>query len=114
MVDCCINPACRADFKLLSGGDLYALERRSADTEFFWLCSECASVFDLSLDALGRVGVRQRGDRGEYLRSPHPEGNLRLVTRAVRSLPWRDDTPASERPMMEDSGEWGGLVREHG
>jgi len=34
MINDCFNPACRAEFRSLSGGDLYALERRSADTEF--------------------------------------------------------------------------------
>jgi hypothetical protein len=109
MVDCCVNPACGAEFKQLSGGDLYAIERRSADTEFFWLCSRCAAVFDVCLGAAGKVGLRRRGARGKA-RSPHPEGNLRLVTRGLRSLPPRDDTPASERPMIEGSGEWGCLA----
>ena len=62
MVSCCVNPACRAEFKLLNTGDLYALERRSADTEFFWLCFACALVVAPGLDAMGGVSVRTRSD----------------------------------------------------
>ena len=62
MVSCCVNPACRTEFKLLNTGDLYALERRSADTEFFWLCSACVPVVALGLDAMGGVSVRPRSD----------------------------------------------------
>lgn len=41
MVSCCVNPACRTEFRSLNTGVLYAAERGSADTEFFWLCSAC-------------------------------------------------------------------------
>jgi hypothetical protein len=109
MVGSCVNPACGAEFKQLSGGDLYALERRASDTEFFWLCSGCAAVFDLWRDVSGKVGLRRRGAGGR-MRSPQPDGNLRLVTRGLRSLPRRDDSPASGRPMISCTGEWGGLA----
>jgi hypothetical protein len=92
MVNRCVNPACREEFKLLNAGDLYAHEKRYANTEFFWLCSSCTSRFDLRLDPLGRVTLRPRGDR---VLPPHPDGNLRLISRAVR--------PA--RPNAVPSGE---------
>ncbi len=57
MVSCCANPPCRIEFKLLNGGDLYALERRSANTEFFWLCSACVPMVALRLDAMGGVSL---------------------------------------------------------
>lgn len=41
MASRCVNPACRTEFKFSNTGDLYALERRSADTGFFWLCFAC-------------------------------------------------------------------------
>ena len=62
MVSCRVNPACRTEFKPLNTGYLYALERRSADTEFFWLCSACALVVALSLDVTGGVSVRARSN----------------------------------------------------
>ncbi len=88
MVSCCVNPACRTEFKLLNTGDLYALERRSADTEFFWLCSACVPVVALGLDAMEGVSVRPRSDvRRPQL--PHLDSRLRLVARSsVGRTPW--------------------------
>jgi hypothetical protein len=37
MIERCVNPTCRTEFNLLNAGDHYAYDRRSADTEFFWL-----------------------------------------------------------------------------
>jgi hypothetical protein len=88
MVSCCVNPACRTESKLLNKGYLYALERRSADTEFFWLCSACALVVEMSLDEMGGVSVRPRsGTRHPQL--PHLDSRLRLVARpSVEQTPW--------------------------
>jgi hypothetical protein len=94
MVNRCVNPACREEFKLLNAGDLYAHEKRYANTEFFWLCSACASRFDLRLDSLGRVTLRPRGDRAL---PPHPEGTLRLISRAVRPPARPHAVPSGER-----------------
>ena len=94
MVNRCVNPACREEFKLLNAGDLYAHEKRSADTEFFWLCSTCASRFDLRLDPMGRVSLRPRGGRPL---PPHPEGLLRLVSRAVAPTPRSQAMPSGEK-----------------
>ncbi len=58
MVKQCVNSSCREEFKLLNGGDLYALERRTANTEFFWLCPACAREYELYLDPTGTVSVR--------------------------------------------------------
>jgi hypothetical protein len=104
MVDCCVNPECRADFRQFNSGDLYALERRAANTEFFWLCSECAPQFDLLLDVAGRLSFRPRGERG--LRRPdNPDRNLRLVSRAATRNPWRDAVPADEPRAFRKFGE---------
>ena len=108
IVNCCLNSVCRAEFKLLNDGDLYAFERQCADTEFFWLCSACASEFDLYLDRTICVSLRPKGDKGQ---APHPDGTLRIVARAERSIPSRPAMPADDSATAtEDSGEWGGLA----
>jgi hypothetical protein len=80
MVSCCVNPACRTEFKLLNTGYLYALEKRSADTEFFWLCSACALVVAPGLDAMGGVSVRPRSD-ARHPQLPRLDSRLRLIAR---------------------------------
>jgi hypothetical protein len=87
MISCCVNPACRAESKSLNTGDIYAVERRSADTEFFWLCSACVPVLALSLDPIGSVSVGPRCDAG-HLQGPHPDGRLRLLYGPVEHTPW--------------------------
>jgi hypothetical protein len=96
MVNCCANPACCVEFKLLNGGSLYALERRTVDTEFFWLCPACSSTFDLRLDAKGRTVVMSQGEIS-HARRPCPDGDLRLVSRPTRRLRWQHTTPSGER-----------------
>ncbi len=76
MVSCCANPPCRIELKLLNGGDLYALERRSADTEFFWLCSACVPIVALRLDAMAGVSARPRSDAPR----PHPPHSASSVS----------------------------------
>jgi hypothetical protein len=87
MVSRCVNPACHAEFRSLNTGDIYAVERRSADTEFFWLCSACVPLVALSLDSTGSVSVEPRGD-AERLHEPHPDSRLRLVYSPVEHTPW--------------------------
>jgi len=96
MVDRCVNPECRAEFRLLSAGDLYAHERRSADTEFFWLCSTCASKFDLYLDPSGCVSVKARCAIRKTA-PPSPDGDLRLVSRSTQPAHRPPTLPSSER-----------------
>ncbi len=94
MLKRCVNPACREEFKLLNGGDLYALERRSDNTEFFWLCSECAVNFDLYLDPAGCVSIRL-WNAINHAQPPHPDANLRLISRQTRPRP--NAMPSGER-----------------
>jgi hypothetical protein len=94
MVSYCVNPSCRAESKVFDMGDLYALERRSADTEFFWLCSDCVPVVALCLDPLGSVLVRPQSDTVRP-QPPHPDGYLRLVTHRKLGAPWRRGSLAS-------------------
>ena len=105
MVNRCSNRDCRAEFKVLNGGDLYAYERRSADTEFFWLCSVCASGYDLYLDPKGRIEVRARNPAHQG-RPPHPDGSLRLISRSIRPTLRPNTMPSGVRvssfvPILE-------------
>src|ERR1700688_3775721 len=86
MISCCVNPACRTEFRLFNTGTLYALERRSADTEFFWLCSACVPRVALCLDPTGCVSVRPRCDAVRP-QPPHPDGYLRLVAQRKLRTP---------------------------
>ena len=94
MVNRCANSVCRAEFKLLNAGDLYAHEKLHSDTEFFWLCSPCASGFNLRLDAMGSVQLRPRGERAL---PPHRDGSLRLISRAVRPASLLHTMPSGEQ-----------------
>jgi hypothetical protein len=87
MVSYCVNPACRREFRLLNTGDLYALERRSADTEFFWLCSACVPVVAVCLDTMGCISVRPRSETGRT-QIPYPDYRLRLVYCPIERTPW--------------------------
>jgi hypothetical protein len=62
VINHCVNPDCRAEFKVFSTGNLYALEKRSADTVFFWLCSTCAPKIVVGLAPTGSVTVKPRSD----------------------------------------------------
>jgi len=94
MVKRCVNSTCHEEFKLLNGGDLYALERRSANTEFFWLCPACSCEYELYLDPTGMVTVQARC-LIHRVPPPHPDANLRLISRLTRPRP--DTMPSGER-----------------
>lgn len=87
MVTSCVNPVCRNEFRLLNTGNFYALERRSADTEFFWLCSACVPLVALSRDPMGCISVSPQSTVRP--KPPHPDGNLRLVAQPKLRAPWR-------------------------
>jgi len=96
MVNCCVNPACHEEFKLLNAGDLYAHERRSTGTEFFWLCARCAASLDLYLDPAGSVAVRPQNATNRA-QPPHPDGDLRLVSQSRKPAPRPRTMPSGER-----------------
>jgi hypothetical protein len=87
MVNRCVSPGCQEQFKCFTAGELYALDRRSADTEFFWLCPVCASHFVVFLEPAGRVGVKPKAEFRSPER-PDPERRLRLVTPRSVGTPW--------------------------
>ena len=96
MVQHCFNAACRQEFQLLHAGDLYAMERKSGDTEFFWLCSDCASRFELRLNFSGFVTLSDvRASRAT--RRPSAESELHLISRCARPAPRLDSRPTGER-----------------
>jgi len=94
MLKRCVNPACHEEFRLLNGGDLYALERQSANTEFFWLCRACAREFELYFDSTGYVSIRERS-LVQHVPPPRPDVNLRLISRMTRPRP--NTMPSGER-----------------
>jgi hypothetical protein len=104
VVDCCANPGCDADFRLFHSGDLYALERHTADTEFFWLCSECAPQYDLLLSAEGRVSFHPRSE-GRRGRPANPDSTLRLVSSDTHGFPWGNSTPVDGPRALRKLGE---------
>src|SRR5579863_3730884 len=106
MVNVCVNPACGTEFRLLNTGDLYAIEKPSAQTEFFWICAECASRFSLYLDPEGVPVLRSRGDP-EQTHPPRLQARLRLVAHARRHMPWQNAVPAGTGPRFDTSGAWG-------
>jgi hypothetical protein len=106
MVNSCVNPACRTQFRLLHSGDLYVIERPATATGLFWICSDCASSFRPYLNADGKVSFEPRED-GAQERSPQLQATLRLVAHARRHMPWRHDVPAGLGPMTNLPGAWG-------
>ena len=79
MVNSCVNPDCGNELKTLNAGHFYAVERRSANTELFWLCPTCVTGFIFCLDLKNSPVVRPRSDR-ELRRPPHPDSRLLLVS----------------------------------
>ena len=104
MVKHCINAVCKAEFKLFHTGYLYAHERPKHDTEFFWLCSDCATQVAPYIDETNEVRVRPRA-RGTSFLPPRQGGDLRIVSGPPRRIPWRQNAPANEPqpPMMAGS-----------
>jgi hypothetical protein len=87
MVSSCINPACHTELKLLGSGDLYALERRSMDTEFFWLCAACVPLVSLVLDLTGSVSVGHKF-LTRLRQRPDPETRLTWVYSPLERTSW--------------------------
>ena len=79
MIDSCANPNCRTELKNLNTGHLYAVETRSANTEFFWLCATCAVGLTMCLGLDGSTIVRPRSDGGNR-RPPQRDNRLLLVS----------------------------------
>ncbi len=87
MVKRCINPECRNEFRRLHTGDLFALEADSADTQFVWLCAECAPKFALKVDAAGLLSVGLRSGIART-HSQDFRTRLRLISVHGYDSPW--------------------------
>ena len=106
MVSHCINPTCHTELKKLTTGSLYAFEKRSANTEFFWLCSTCVPLVDLFLDLTGTVTVGRRFISGLRMK-PSVDRQLRLVYSALERRPWQRAGVARESTL--ETNDAGGL-----
>ncbi len=93
MINRCVNPDCGTELKVFNIGTLYALERRSVNTEFFWLCPACEPTVALCLDSKGSVVVKSRSGN-EHHQPPHPENRLRLISRVAERRPWLEASRA--------------------
>jgi hypothetical protein len=65
MVSECANSHCSAQFLYFGEGQLVAVPRHSnfssqSRVEFFWLCGECAALFDLRVKDDGEIVVVER------------------------------------------------------
>ena len=96
MVSHCTNPVCGIESRSFSSGYLYAHERQSADTKYFWLCFPCGSQFVPDLDSDHRISVMPRS-RSRSLPPPRTDGYMRLVATPMRRMPWSSAVPAGLR-----------------
>lgn len=104
MVSHCINPSCHTELKTLTAGSLYAFEKRSANTEFFWLCSTCVPLVDLFLDLTGTVTVGRRFISGLRMK-PSADKQLRLVYSALERRPWQRAGVARESTLNNNEAD---------
>jgi hypothetical protein len=102
MVNRCMNPACPTEFRLLTSGNLYAVDRPRMNMEFLWLCCACAAQLTPHLDAAGAVALRraQATPTAEAPLSSDLCASLRLVANGSQRLPWRHSVPASTHPAV--------------
>ena len=75
MVSKCLNPACNKPFRVFRTGTLFLVDDPRVPgqlnspafagntirrPEYFWLCGECSSTMEVSVDRDGSVGVARR------------------------------------------------------
>jgi hypothetical protein len=60
MIKRCINSECRNEFRHLHAGNLYALDRGVSDTQFVWMCADCAPKLAIAIDAAGTISLQGR------------------------------------------------------
>lgn len=59
MISSCANPECSAQHRFGDNGNIF-FEERTTGVEFFWLCPNCASHFDLTLGPQGLPRLQPR------------------------------------------------------
>jgi hypothetical protein len=72
MIGYCFNPVCNRELRYLRQGSVYQWETgvgQKFHSEFFWLCPDCSSQFELIFDAedlplLAPCGSKRDGRQG--------------------------------------------------
>ncbi len=67
MISSCANPECSAQHRIAEKGKIF-FEQRAFGIEFFWLCPNCTSRFDLSLGPQGLRLQPRRETRRMFFR----------------------------------------------
>jgi hypothetical protein len=97
----CANPSCAASFRYLQEGTLFRFESEpvegvpgAKETEYFWLCPNCAEKMILRLDASSKIRLVPQPDPNSPI--THSKSSMLLYgTRILRlnyamaSLPLR-------------------------
>jgi hypothetical protein len=66
MIGHCFNPNCNRELRYLRQGSVYQWESgvgRDFHSEFFWLCANCSSRFELASDAYGAPSLAPCGSK---------------------------------------------------
>jgi hypothetical protein len=66
MIGHCFNPRCNQELRYLRQGSVYQWESgvgRDFHSEFFWLCPNCSSTFELTSDANGAPSLAPSGSK---------------------------------------------------
>ncbi len=67
MIGYCFNSACNQELRYLRQGSVYQLETgagRMFHSEFFWLCPNCSSRFEIGSDGNGLPLLAPCGSKG--------------------------------------------------
>jgi hypothetical protein len=83
MIGNCFNPACNEELRYLRQGSVYQWEigvGRNFHSEFFWLCPNCTSTFELASDSKGGPLLARWGSKAEVQQR---RSRIRRVLRGV-------------------------------
>ena len=110
MVAKCANPRCHRRFRYASEGKLFIFGRNSLE-KTLWLCAECATAFELTLDAESNPVLASRPPRtGERNISMEAGAAGEQKTEASfaeeRKLVSQPDAGATERTLVEWTADW--------
>ena len=103
MIGNCFNPACKKELRYLRQGAVYQWETgigREFHSEFFWLCPNCSSTFEVASDREGAPLLAPCGAKGEgYQRCSRIKRVLRGVLQEcpVAGCPARQSSDVADR-----------------